>query len=479
MSSDFRQYINLRPLDISPAQIYLDAIQVARTVLPNFELRTGTIEDALFQAFAYMSALNIGSINRLPDNLMLGVGKMIGTPYSDGSRATMNVTFTANSNNGATLPAGTLVSWNSPTEEDDASISYVFETTSELVIAANNPGDALPSGTTSATSQDIGVIPPIPTTSELNIISFSQSIISAVAAGSFVQGSDAETVDEFLSRTVANIASMSSCLTTKQQLQNYIFAQYPNIVRRVKVYDLTDKDGNLQLSDAPVAGKVVAFVYGPERNLTGNELTEITTDVSEKSVAGLEIGVKNVFLLNFRIVATINYFANYETSSVESEIKQNLQIAFSPNYVQFSEELLRYVNVQRVIYASQSVHSVTSLTITTSYSGIAITGAVKSGNNVTYTSNNHPYSVGDMVAVTGITPNGLNSTSRAITARTTNTFTVTNAGASGTYSSGGTSTGYSPNWGSVVGSDIEYYYKGSLLNLQPEKISLTLNSIEI
>jgi len=332
MSADFRQYINLRPLDISPAQIYLDSIQVARTVVPNFDLRPGTIEDAMFQAFAYMSALNIGAINRLPDNLMLGVGKMIGTQYSDGERATMNVKFTANSNDGATLPAGTLVSWSSATQEDDAPISYVFETTSELIIAANNPGDPLPNGTTSVTSQNIGIIPPIASGSELSVISFTQSIFSAESAGSFVQGNDAETIDEFLTRIVANISSMSSSLTTKQQLQNYIFAKYPSLVRRVKVYDLTDKDGGFELSDAAVAGHVVAFVYGPERNLTNIELGEITNDVLEKSIAGIDIGVTNATLLNFRIVATVNYFSTYAVESVENEIKQNLLAAFSQNY---------------------------------------------------------------------------------------------------------------------------------------------------
>lgn len=480
MSADFRQYINLRPLDISPAQIYLDSIQVARTVLPNFDLRPGTIEDAMFQAFAYMSALNIGAINRLPDNLMLGVGKMIGTQYSDGERATMNVKFTANSNDGATLPAGTLVSWSSATQEDDAPISYVFETTSELIIAANNPGDPLPHGTTSVTSQNIGVIPPIASGNELSIISFTQSIFSAESAGSFVQGNDAETIDEFLTRIVANISSMSSSLTTKQQLQNYIFAKYPNLVRRVKVYDLTDKDGGFELSDAAVAGHVVAFVYGPERNLTNIELGEITNDVLEKSIAGIDIGVANATLLNFRVVATVNYFSTYDVTAVENEIIQNLLTAFSPNYSQWSEELLRYVDVQRVIYASPSVHSVTSLALSTQYTGLTVTGATQSGNDVTYTCANHPLSIGDNVAVTGITPSTLDtSTATPVTARTTDTFTVTNAAASGTYGSGGSAAGNSPNWGSVSGSDINYYYKGSLLKLTPEKISLTLNSIEI
>jgi hypothetical protein len=72
----------------------------------------------------------------------------------------------------------------------------------------------------------------------------------------------------------------------------------------------------------------------------------------------------------------------------------------------------------------------------TSTKTATITGAVKVGNNVTYTSLN-AYSVGDVVTVTGITPSGLNCTGKTITARTGTTFTVVNAAATGTYSSGG------------------------------------------
>jgi len=70
----------------------------------------------------------------------------------------------------------------------------------------------------------------------------------------------------------------------------------------------------------------------------------------------------------------------------------------------------------------------------------AITGAVKSGSNVTYTATN-TFAVNDMVTVTGITPSGLNCTSKAITARTGSTFTISNAAATGTYASGGSAAG--------------------------------------
>lgn len=477
MSADFLPYINLRPLDISPTQIYLDSIEVARTVFPNFDLRPGTIEDAMFQAFAYMSSLNIGSINRLPDSLMLGIGKMLGTPYVDGTRATMNVTFTANSNDGATMPAGTLVSYSPQSDTGELNISYVFETNVLTTIAANNPGDALPTVTVNCTSRDLGILPVIPTNTVLALLSFSQELYSAVSAGNYIQGQDAETVDEFLIRTVANLSSMSSALVTADQLKNYILTAYPSLAKRCRVYDLTDPEGNLLISDTDVAGKVSIFVYGPNRNLTENEITILEGDIADRSVAGLELGILNPVLLNFKITATVSYYSNFSSADISTLLKENLVNQFSPTNFQTSEEKLRFNTVLRAIHTLPSIYSVDSLAISKTDSSV-ITGAVKSGNNVTYTSAN-TFSIGDLVTVTSVTPSSLNSTQRAITARTATSFTVVNSTASGTYVSGGSAVVLSPNWGAVSGNDILFHYKGSLLNLQLEKIVLTLNSIEI
>jgi len=255
MSADFIPYINLRPLDITPTQIYLDSIEVARTVFPNFDLRPGTIEDAMFQAFAFMSALNIGAINRLPDGLILGVGQLLGTPYADGTRATMEITLTANSNDGGTIPAGTIVTYNAATDDGETSVSHSFETIEAVTIPSNTLGDPLPTANVAVTARDISVIPVIPTNTPLTVNSYSQVLYSAKSAGNFVQGSNAETVDEFLSRTVSNLSSMSSALTTTSQLQNYLLVTYPSLVKRCKVYDLTDPEGTLTLAGAPIAGK--------------------------------------------------------------------------------------------------------------------------------------------------------------------------------------------------------------------------------
>jgi hypothetical protein len=61
MPINFSPYISLTPANLEPGDIYQQSIDVALTVLPEFNLRRGTLEDAIFQASAYMNALNIAT----------------------------------------------------------------------------------------------------------------------------------------------------------------------------------------------------------------------------------------------------------------------------------------------------------------------------------------------------------------------------------------------------------------------------------
>jgi hypothetical protein len=270
---------------------------------------------------------------------------------------------------------------------------------------------------------------------------------------------------------------MSSALVTTSQLNNYVLVKYPQLISRSKVYDLTDPEGGRVIGEATVAGKILVCAYGPQRVLTNGEITSINADIAERVVAGLEVGVVSPVFANFKIVATCSYYSQFETENVATVLKNNLLNKFSPGSSQWTEERLRYNEVLRFFYSNPSIHSVDSLTISKTDSA-TITGAVKSGNNVTYTAPN-TFSIDDVVTVTGVSPSGLNCSTKTITARTSTTFTVVNSAASGTYSSGGSAAVTSPNWGSVSGSDILYITKGTLLNLQLEKIVLTLNSISI
>lgn len=96
MPGDYSQYVNLKPYDISAVDVYLGAQELARVTLPEFNLRQGTVEDAMFQAFAYMQMLGVSAINRLPSRLMEGLTRMMGISRNEGTRAVVDAIYTFN-----------------------------------------------------------------------------------------------------------------------------------------------------------------------------------------------------------------------------------------------------------------------------------------------------------------------------------------------------------------------------------------------
>ena len=78
MPADFSEYIDLTIFDEQPGDIYLRSIELAQLTIPDFSLRPGTPEDAIFQAMAYISSLNIQAINRIPNRLMAGIMNILG-----------------------------------------------------------------------------------------------------------------------------------------------------------------------------------------------------------------------------------------------------------------------------------------------------------------------------------------------------------------------------------------------------------------
>ena len=363
MAIDFTQYVDLRIMDVEPTSIYFDSINLARLVLPDFNLRPGTPEDAMFQAFAYMSALNINAINRLPNSLMLGVSKMLGFPTNQGTRATLTAQLTAVSHDGAVVPEGTLLAFE--ITQNDQILEYTFSTNEILTIAPNQPGSALPTGTVGFTCLVFGTIPQIANDTNLKILTYSQSLYSAKSSSSFVNGLNSETTDEFLNRATTYIQSVTSARTTKSQLQSYLSTSYPELITRTKVYDLTDSDGTLLNGDVAAPGFVTIFAYGPNRVLTNGEKTDILADVVGKTTAGLDIGIVDPPLVTFNITATILYNSAYDSTLVSNAIKAYVAERFSPRNCQYTEERVRYNEVLSALQQNSAVVHVTALTLAT------------------------------------------------------------------------------------------------------------------
>jgi hypothetical protein len=201
MPADFSPYIDLTVYDVQPVDVYLGAIELARLTMPEFTLRRGTPEDALFQAFAYMSSLSVGAINRLPSRLMEGTAKMLGVSRSYGSRASVVVEFVAADSDGAYIPAGSIFSFSEKIAGD--TYQYTYELAEDVSIDAVETGSPLTAVAT-LYSQAIGLHPTmisddslVPMNVNVNLESVNvwddglsaTGTIGSISANSLLQGS--------------------------------------------------------------------------------------------------------------------------------------------------------------------------------------------------------------------------------------------------------------------------------------------------
>jgi|688.fasta_scaffold62992_2 hypothetical protein len=244
MPADFSEYVNLRIFDKEPGDIYLDSIELARLVLPEFNLRTGTPEDAIFQAAAYMSALNISAINRLPDRLMAGIMAIMGFQRQEAISAELDVTITLNTYDGGSIPIGTIFSFESLFEDELQEFAFTTTETIELEPTDLEVSVDYPSVSTTIVALIGGVIPPVGDGVELNIISSGTNIQSCIAntPSNFANGINADRDEDYLSKSTTYLRSLSSALTKASQVDAYLLSSYPSLITRVKTYDLTDAD---------------------------------------------------------------------------------------------------------------------------------------------------------------------------------------------------------------------------------------------
>jgi hypothetical protein len=244
MPADFSEYVDLRIFDKEPGDIYRDAIEIARLSLPEFNLRTGTPEDAIFQAMAYISALNVAAINRLPDRLMSGLVSILGFQRQEAVPAEIDVEITVASYDGALLPPGTTFVHR--TIFQDEVQDYAFQLTDLLVIDAVDLEITQDYPSASATVRCLqgGIIPPISASTQFEVISSGTGIQSVIvrSPSNFANGINADTDEEYLAKATTYLRSLNSSLTRAAQIDAYLLNAYPEFVNRVKTYDLTNGD---------------------------------------------------------------------------------------------------------------------------------------------------------------------------------------------------------------------------------------------
>jgi uncharacterized phage protein gp47/JayE len=368
MPIDFSEYVYLVPFDVSPTAVYLDSIEYAKIALPEFQPRQGTPEDAILQAVSYISALNISAINRLPDRLMAGLVGMMGVEINDGTQAVIDVEFTCIDYDGTIVPQGTIVRYDYEFLGEQKSI--YFETTEEGTIASvvYTGVEPLPTVTVEARAIDVGATLPIAAGTVLEIDTPTSSIIGATVDAFISNGTSPETTEQFLNRAVQFLGSLSSSFGRASQIDGYVLSTFASVVGRCKAYDLTNSASGLQWADADEPGYVTIFVYGINNTLTIDQKSDILIDVQDRTVAGLELEVRDANIVDLEIAIQVAYSSSYESTVVQENVETVLTNYFSPINYRFTEGI-KLSEFYSIASSVPGVLYVQSLTVTPSAGG--------------------------------------------------------------------------------------------------------------
>lgn len=375
MPIDFSEYVYLVPFDVSPTAVYLDSIEYAKIALPEFQPRQGTPEDAILQAVSYISALNISAINRLPDRLMAGLVGMMGVEINDGTQAVIDVEFTCIDYDGTIVPQGTIVRYDYEFLGEQRSI--YFETTEEGTIAAvvYTGVESLPTVIVEARAIDVGATLPIPAGTVLEIDTPTSSIVSATVDDFVSNGTSPETTEQFLNRAVQFLGSLSSSFGRASQIDGYVLSTFASTVSRCKAYDLTNSASGLEWADADEPGYVTVFVYGINSVLTIDQKSDILIDVQNRTVAGLELEVRDANIVDLTASIEVAYSSSYESTVVQENLETVLTNYFSPINYRFTDGI-KLSEFYSIASSVPGVLYVQSLTVTPGAGGTSSSGNV-------------------------------------------------------------------------------------------------------
>lgn len=354
-SPDISQYVDLTLYDRTPEEVVEDAIAYAQEVLPEFEPKAGSLEDAMLQAGASMTSELIGSINRITPGLVEVMLKLFGVERVSGTQPTGTLTITTVDDAGYTIIAGTRFGYFDNSDIENP-VLYAFDTVEDLEIA---------NGDTQGTVAIIGTVfeevPSLQVGQALQLLTPTASILSGVLASNIDPGEDAESDAVYFSRAIAALNSYSQALALPDQMEQYILSHYSDVYR-CKAYSRVNQ-ANDDWADPAENGYVTIYVSkAGGASLTTAAASAIAEDVKSKSIAGLTLDCKAPALVTVPILVSVTVKSGYTALSVQENILAALNQYIHPDYWGWGEKIY-YNEVISLIDQVEGVDRVTSLTI--------------------------------------------------------------------------------------------------------------------
>jgi hypothetical protein len=222
------------------------------------------------------------------------------------------------------------------TVTDDIVISYPFETTTDLVITEGET-----TGSVAIKGLFAGVYPALLSGQALTLVSPAPTVIAIEMTSVLSVGTETETDIQYFDRAAQHFASLSSVLTTKSQLANYIKSQYPN-VPYFGVFDLTENTGGLLWSAGPSVGYVTIVAATTTGGVLPTEDADaLLEDIQSKCVAGLTVEIASIDLVDIAVTCSIAILTGYTSLEVRTAVDAYLTQKLSYAQYDFSGVILK------------------------------------------------------------------------------------------------------------------------------------------
>lgn len=355
-SPDVTPYVDLTLYDKQPDEIVSEAVDYARVAVPEFEYATGSIEDALLQASAYMTGVLSGAINRMTSGTLEILLQLLGVTRDSGTSSTATATFTLIDTLGHTVPAGTRVGY---TDRSDPlnPVLYTWDTAEDLTIAGGSS-----SGSVELVATATKEYPSLTTGTTLQLYTPISYVSTVSLATDVSSGSDAETDAEFFSRAVARFNELSESLATTSQFESYVLNNYSDVYR-CKAYSRVNPASGSDIADSPENGYVTIYaakVGGASLSPTASSIIE--ADLANRAVAGLNINVEPPFLVTVPVGVTVVAKSGYMSTDVIANVTNAINSYIHPDYWNWGTKIY-YNELIAYIDSVEGVERVNSLTI--------------------------------------------------------------------------------------------------------------------
>lgn len=317
MAIDLSPYKDLRIFDITPQQVFENAVANLQAKIPEWEPREGNIEVLLLESMALEVSETIAAINRVPSAVIEVLIQLYGIDRDFGAQPHSSVTYNLADDQGHDIPAGAALRLPIPGLAavdffTDEALAIPAGSTSGTVAITGENFTASANGTIAGTPLEI-----------LDSIAFAEN---AVLASEVVDGADPETDDIWIDRAVARLQRLTDTLLLPKHFTAAAL-EHP-LVERAHTLDNYNPAVGPSVGSNP--GHVTVAVYGNNAMVGSPTKAELDDILEAQSAANLEVHVVDPTLNTQAVNVSVIRDSTSSATDVHDAIVATLQSYLSP-----------------------------------------------------------------------------------------------------------------------------------------------------